>query len=121
MNTKKTVVLGASDNPIRYSYSAVHQLSARGHKVIALGRRQGDIMGIPIKQGTPELGEIHTITLYLNPQAQQEYYDYILALKPQRIIFNPGTENAELARLARENGIEVEMACTLTMLAVGNY
>jgi uncharacterized protein len=121
MNAKKTVVLGASDNPIRYSYSAVHQLAARGHKVVALGRRPGEILGVPIKQGTPEISEVHTVMLYLNPQAQKEYYDYILALQPQRLIFNPGTENPELARLARENGIEVEMACALTMLAVGNY
>ncbi|HQU60110.1 MAG: CoA-binding protein [Phaeodactylibacter sp.] len=118
---KKTVVLGASDNPIRYAYSAVHQLLSRGYEVVPIGNRSGEVLGIPIEQGKPELSDVHTITLYLNPRNQKGYYDYILGLKPQRIIFNPGTENAELAMLARQRGIEVEMACTLVMLTLGAY
>ena len=64
---------------------------------------------------------MHTITLYLNSQRQKAYYDYILGLKPQRIIFNPGTENLELIKLAKEQGIEIEIACTLVMLSTGAY
>lgn len=117
----KTVVLGASNNPIRYSYTAVKQLLHRGHEVIPVGIKKGAIEGVPIQNGTPELEDVHTITLYLNPQRQKEYYDYILGLQPQRIIFNPGTENPELLQLAKEQGIETEIACTLVMLSVGNY
>lgn len=118
---KKTLVLGASDNPIRYSNAAVRRLAQGGFDVVPVGVKEGDISGLPIQKGQPPLDDVHTITLYLNPQRQKEYYDYILSLKPERIIFNPGTENPELMRLAREHGIEVEMACTLTMLAVGVY
>ncbi len=118
---KKTLVLGASDNPIRYSNAAVRRLAQDGFEVVPVGVREGEISGVPIQKGQPRLDNVHTITLYLNPQRQKEYYDYILSLRPERIIFNPGTENPELMRLARENGIEVEMACTLVMLAVGQY
>ncbi|MCB0571162.1 MAG: CoA-binding protein [Phaeodactylibacter sp.] len=118
---KKTLVLGASDNPLRYAYSAVHQLLSKGYEVIAIGKREGETFGVPIQRGMPGLSDVHTITLYINPGHQKAYYDYILGLRPKRIIFNPGTENAELAALARQRGIEVEMACTLVMLAVGNY
>ena len=118
---KKTLVLGASTNPIRYSNAAVHRLAQGGFEVVPVGVREGKISGVTIEQGKPALENIHTITLYLNPERQQEYYDYILSLNPKRIIFNPGTENPELIRLAREKGIEVEMGCTLVMLAVGQY
>ena len=118
---KKTLVLGASTNPIRYSNAAVQRLAQDGFEVVPVGVREGEISGVAIEQGKPALEDIHTITLYLNPQRQQEYYDYILSLNPKRIIFNPGTENPELIRLAREKGIEVEMGCTLVMLAVGQY
>ena len=118
---KKTLVLGASTNPIRYSNAAVHRLAQGGFEVVPVGVREGEISGVTIEQGKPVLENIHTITLYLNPQRQQEYYDYILSLNPKRIIFNPGTENPELIRLAREKGIEVEMGCTLVMLAIGQY
>ena len=118
---KKTLVLGASTNPIRYSNAAVQRLAQDGFEVVPVGVREGEISGVAIEQGKPALEDIHTITLYLNPQRQQQYYDYILSLNPQRIIFNPGTENPELMRLAQDKGIEVEMACTLVMLAVGQY
>ena len=118
---KKTLVLGASTNPIRYSNAAVHRLAQGGFEVVPVGVQEGEISGVAIEQGQPALDDIHTITLYLNPERQQEYYDYILSLNPKRIIFNPGTENPELIRLAREKGIEVEMGCTLVMLAVGQY
>ncbi len=118
---KKTVVLGASTNPSRYSYLATRRLQQYGHEVVPIGIREGAIHGIVIQNGTPDVEDVDTITLYLNPQRQEAYYDYILNLKPQRIIFNPGTENPTLMRLAREQGIATEAACTLVMLSVGNY
>ena len=118
---KKTVVLGASNNPIRYSYSAVQQLNRHGHDVVPVGIKTGAIQGIEIQHGEPEVEDVHTVTLYLNPKRQAQYYDYILGLNPRRIIFNPGTENFELAQLAEKKGIEVEVACTLVMLSVGTY
>ena len=65
--------------------------------------------------------DVHTVTLYLNPSHQKEYYDYILSLRPKRIIFNPGTENAELYRLANDHDIETREACTLVLLSTGQY
>ena len=118
---KKTLVLGASTNPIRYSNAAVQRLTNGGFEVVPVGIEEGEISGVPILRGRPAMDDVHTITVYLNPRRQEEYYDYILSLNPKRIIFNPGTENPELMRLAREKGIEVEMACTLVMLAVGQY
>jgi hypothetical protein len=118
---KKTLVLGASTNPSRVSNLAVHRLLASGHEPIPLGIKQGEIAGVPIQEGKPPLEDIHTVTLYLNAKRQAEYYDYILSLNPIRIIFNPGTENAELANLARKQGIEVEAGCTLVMLTLDDY
>ena len=118
---KKTVVLGASMNPSRYSYLAVKKLAAHDHPVVAIGRRKGNIGDIEIKIDHELEEDVDTVTLYLNSQNQKEYYDYILGLKPQRIIFNPGTENAELEKKAKEAGIEPVEACTLVMLSIGNY
>jgi hypothetical protein len=122
MNTsKKTLVLGATPNPARYAYAAVQRLRRHNHEVVAVGNRPGAIDDVAIQTQTEPLENIDTITLYLNPTNQKPYYDYILSLKPKRIIFNPGTENPELVQLARENGIEVEIGCTLVMLSIGNY
>jgi predicted CoA-binding protein len=99
---KRTVVLGASPNPARISNGAVVKLVNQGYEVIPIGNRQGQIAGLDILTGTPQLEEVHTVTLYLNPQRQIQYYDYILNMEPERIIFNPGTENAELVKLAKE-------------------
>ena len=118
---KKTLVLGASPNPARVSHTAVYKLQSQGHEVVALGVRDGIIDGVDIQQGRPPLDDIHTISLYLNPQRQKDYYDYILQIRPERLVFNPGTENPELMKLARDNDIEVSIGCTLVMLAVGNY
>jgi predicted CoA-binding protein len=118
---KKTLVLGASANPSRYSYLAMNRLKAHKHPVVAVGRRETEVSGIPISKA-PVLEEgVDTVTLYLNPTHQEEYYDYILNLKPKRIIFNPGTENPELIQKAKEQGIEPVVACTLVMLATGQY
>ncbi len=121
MSTKNTLVLGASANPQRYSYLAMHRLSAHGHPVLAIGKREGKVSNININTGTPPFTNVDTVTLYLNPSNQKPYYDYILSLSPKRIIFNPGTENEELAALAEEKGIKVMEACTLVMLSTNQY
>jgi uncharacterized protein len=118
---KTTLVLGASDNPGRYSYLAVHRLRNHGHPVIAIGKTPGKVADVDIsKDKSPHQG-VDTITLYLNPLHQKMYYDYIVSLNPKRIIFNPGTENDELVVLAEQNGIKTLEACTLVMLSTGQY
>ncbi|MFK7772727.1 MAG: CoA-binding protein [Saprospiraceae bacterium] len=118
---KKTLVLGASTKPERYGNIATRRLKLYNHEVVPVGNRAGEIDGIDILLGKPEVAGIDTVTLYLNPKRQVEFYDYIIGLKPKRIIFNPGTENSELVKLAKENGIESEIACTLVLLSVGQY
>ena len=118
---KKTVVLGASDNPSRYSFLAIEKLKRYGHPVIAIGKKQGKAGDTGISTESPAESGVDTVTLYLNPAHQQQYYDYILSLHPKRIIFNPGAENEELKELAGKNGIEPLEACTLVLLGTGQY
>lgn len=118
---KKTLVIGASENPSRYSYLAVRQLVRHGHPVIALGKRAGEVEGIPILTERPGDKDIDTVTLYLNPGHQEAYYDYILSLHPARLLFNPGTENEAFAEMARAAGIQPVEACTLVLLSTGQY
>jgi len=118
---KKTLVLGASDNPSRYSYLAIQRLRNHGHPVVAIGRRHTKVADVPITKDKEPTTGIDTVTLYLNPSHQQEYYDYILSLKPKRIIFNPGSENDELVSLAKEKNIRTMEACTLVLLSTGQY
>src|SRR5476651_761277 len=118
---KKTVVIGASDNPARYSYLAVEKLNRYGHPVVAIGKRQGQVGSTKIIAERPDEKEVDTVTLYLNAQLQKQYYDYILSLHPKRIIFNPGAENEELASMAKEKGILTQEACTLVLLSTGQY
>jgi uncharacterized protein len=118
---KKTMILGATTNPERYAYIATQRLQKAGYEVLLVGKKKGEIEGITIENGTPQYEGVDTVTLYLNPENQKPYYDYMLSLKPKRIIFNPGTENWELVKIAKEAGIETEIACTLVMLSVGNY
>jgi predicted CoA-binding protein len=114
---KTTVLLGASPKPDRFAYKAVRSLQRRNIPVIALGRKDADLDGIKIRKGMPgNIGPVHTVTLYLNPKNQEEYYDYIISLQPSRIIFNPGTWNPDLAELARSHNIEVVRDCMLIML-----
>ena len=117
---KKTLVVGASPKPNRYSYEAVVRLKHHGHPVYAFGLREAEIMGTPIQTEWPD-SDFDTVTLYLNPNRQQEYYQRILNLKPNRVIFNPGTENPEFMEQLRKSRIEVEVACTLVMLSLGKY
>jgi uncharacterized protein len=123
MNTqgKKTLVLGASQNPSRYSYLAINRLRQKGHPVVAIGRREGIVSDVALIKDKIPVDDIDTVTLYLNNKHQQEYHDYILSLKPRRIIFNPGAENPELEKLAEDNGIQTMEACTLVLLSTGQY
>ena len=118
---KKTIVLGASPNADRYSYRAVIALLSKGYEVVTIGIKTGNIESNPIINGTPDIDNVHTITLYLNPSNQKLYYTYILKLQPQRVIFNPGTYNPELISLLKNNGIEVIQDCTLIMLSMGTF
>lgn len=119
---KITLVLGASPNPERYSYKAVQSLCKRGFPVIAVGLRNAMIGNIQIIKGEPENpGQVHTVGLYIGPKNQPEFYDYIISLRPVRLIFNPGTWNPVLVKLARKAGIEVVDDCMLAMLSCGHY
>lgn len=119
--SKKTLVLGASPNPERYAWKAVTALRRRGHEVVAVGNRAGLIGDTTILTGMPPAADVDTVTLYLNPQRQQAFYNYLISLSPKRIVFNPGTENPELMELAAQHGIESVVGCTLVMLSIGNY
>ena len=118
---KKTLVLGASDNPSRYSYLAIQRLRSHGHPVVGIGKKHSRVADVNITTEQELTTGIDTVTLYLNPQHQEQYYDYILSLKPKRIIFNPGAENDGLAQLAKKNNIQPVEACTLVLLATGQY
>ena len=120
-NVKKTLVLGASDNPERYSNMAISRLRGKGHPVVAIGHRLTRTGDVEIGIEKQPFTDIDTVTLYLNPLRQAAYYDYILSLHPNRIIFNPGAENPELAALAKANGIQPLAACTLVLLSTGQY
>lgn len=118
---KKTLVMGASTDPGRYAYKAIKMLQRYGHPVVALGKKEDNLEGVRIEKEHISFDGVDTVTLYLNPMNQRQYYDYITGLKPKRVIFNPGTENPELYALLRENGIEIEIACTLVMLSINQY
>lgn len=116
-----TLVLGASENTDRYANRAIRELRRHGHEVAAIGLRTGKVSDVLIQTGQPVLKNVETVTLYLNAKNQQQYYNYILSLKPKRIIYNPGAENIELEHLASKAGIENLEACTLVMLSTGQY
>jgi predicted CoA-binding protein len=118
---KPTVIIGASANPERYSYMATERLRSHGHKVYPVGIKEGEINGEKILVGRPVPRDVDTVTMYLSAKNQKDWYEYILSLKPKRIIFNPGAENQELVELAKKQGIESVEACTLVMLSIGNY
>lgn len=121
MADKKTLVLGATPDPSRYAYLASNRLVRTGHTIVNVGIKTGEAGGVEIEKPETIHDDIDTITLYIGPQNQPALYDYILATNPKRIIFNPGTENSELRRMAREKGIETLSACTLVMLSTGEY
>lgn len=117
----KTLVIGASPKPERYSNKALNMLHAYHHETEALGLRATNYEHGSIDVGFPEYEDIDTITVYLGPRNQQPYYDHILSLNPRRVIFNPGTENPELYQILDEAGIAYEQACTLVLLSTGQY
>ena len=121
MNSKHTLVLGASTNPERYSFLAANKLVSHNHPITLVGTKNGNVSGSPILHSIPKDLKVDTVTVYLGAKNQTGYYDDLIRLKPKRIIFNPGAENAELEKLAIENGIEVENACTLVLLSIGQY
>ncbi len=118
---KPTLVLGASDNPARYSYLAITRLRNSGHPVKAIGRKHVLVADVAVETEKKDWMDIHTVTMYLSKEHQKDYYDYILSLEPDRIIFNPGAENEELQKLAIDKGITTMNACTLVMLSTGQY
>lgn len=119
--SKKTLVLGASPNPVRFSHKAVKSLLRNDQEVVAVGFREGLIVEEEILVGKPEIKNVHTVSIYIGSSRQADYYDYIISLKPERVIFNPGTVNPEfMARLKRE-GIEPVAECMLVLLNDGDY
>ena len=118
---KKTLVLGASLKTYRYSNLAIKRLVEKKHEVVAVGLRKGQVANVSIDIGTPNFDEVDTITLYINPTRQTPLFDYIISLRPNRVIFNPGTENIEFIKLLEESAIETLMACTLVLLATDQF
>ena len=118
---KKTVVIGASTSPERYAYKAVVALQHHQHEVVPVGIKKGEINGLEILQGKPEIKDVDTVSLYVGPLHQAEWMDYVISLHPKRVVFNPGTENPVFEELLKKNNIEAEEACTLVMLSIGNY
>lgn len=116
-----TLVLGASPNPMRYANLAIRRLRERGYPVLAIGKRQGMVADVPIQRELPPDALVDTVTMYLSAANQAPWEDLLLALSPRRIIFNPGAENPAFAKRATAQGVEVENACTLVMLATGVY
>jgi uncharacterized protein len=117
-NGKRTVIIGASTNPGRYAFIAAEMLTESGNEIIPVGIKAGSVSGKAILnlRDRPLVQEVDTVTLYIGPRHQPEWYSYILSLKPKRIIFNPGTENREFQQMAEEAGIDVVEGCTLVML-----
>ena len=118
---KKTLVLGASTNTSRYANIAIRRLVSHKIPTVAIGLRKGEVAGVNIETEKVPFEDVDTVTLYLGPPRQVEYYDYIISLHPERVIFNPGTENPEFYRKLQENNIEVEVACTLVLLSTQQY
>jgi predicted CoA-binding protein len=121
MKNKHTLVIGASENPDRYSFKAINMLRNHQHDVKAFGIKKGQVADVTFDTTFPTNSEFDTITLYINPQIQSEYQEAILALKPKRVIFNPGTENDSFQKTLEQNGIEALEACTLVLLQTGQY
>lgn len=118
---EKVVVLGASTNPDRYAYKAAVALKSRGHNPVLVGLKEGEVNGMNIQTGTPEISDVDTVTLYIGPKRQPAIYDFVLSLNPRRVVFNPGTESDEFIQLVQKNGIEAQTACTLVMLSLDTF
>ena len=119
--SKKTLVFGASLKETRYSYLAIQKLLKHKQEVVAYGLRQGKISDVAIDTELKLHTDIDTITLYMNPARQKEYYEYLISLKPNRVLFNPGTENPEFYELLKQHNIVFEQVCTLVLLSTNQY
>ena len=118
---KKTLVLGASANPARYSFLAIHKLREHNHPVVAIGKRPAMVADIPVQEKTTPVTDLDTVSVYLNTDNQKHYFNYVLSQHPRRVIFNPGAENPEFEKILTDKGIQVLEACTLVLLATGQY
>jgi predicted CoA-binding protein len=118
---KKTLIIGATTNASRYAYLAANKLTSKGHQIVNIGIKEGEVAGVPIEKPNIPYQDIDTVTLYIGIDLQPNYYNYILDTKPKRVIFNPGTENESFAQKLQANGIEPIEACTLVMLNTGQY
>ena len=121
MRSKETLIIGASTKRMRYSNMAIQRLLEHGHTVIGIGKSGGNVLGVEVKGEKAPHEDIDTVSLYINSSIQPEYYDYVVALNPTRVIFNPGTENPEFYEILKENNIKVEIACTLVLLRTNQY
>ncbi|MFT5885993.1 MAG: putative CoA-binding protein [Arcticibacterium sp.] len=121
MDYKKTLILGASNNPSRYSFTAAQRLTKAEHPIVLVGVKRGEVAGQQIIHSTEGISNIHTVTVYLSQKNQTSYEGFILALKPKRVIFNPGAENPGLMQKLAEQGVEAVEACTLVMLGTGQF
>ncbi|MGV8136541.1 MAG: CoA-binding protein [Mangrovibacterium sp.] len=118
---KRTLIIGASEKPERYSNKAIRKLRAYGHEVIALALQPGQVEDVIFETEKKDFPDIDTVSLYVGPQNQNDFTEYVIGLKPQRVIFNPGTENAGFRKKLRQAGIQTEEACTLVLLGTGQY
>ena len=118
---KKTLVLGASLKSNKYSYFAIQRLLDFDNEVVAIGNKKGEVHGVDVTTKKVMFSNIDSVTLYLNPKRQKNYYDYIVSLRPKRVIFNPGTENPEFYKILNQHGITNEAACTLVLLSTNQY
>ena len=118
---KKTLIIGATPNADRYAYRAAHMLTAKGHPIVNIGIKQGEVAGVKIEKPAAPYQDIDTVTLYIGKDLQEGYYDYIIDTKPKRVIFNPGTENPAFEKMLDQHDIEPIEACTLVLLSIGQY
>jgi predicted CoA-binding protein len=120
-DTKKTLVLGASANPARYSFLAINKLRENDHPVIAIGKRPALVADVTVQDKTTPITDLDTVSIYLNTDNQKNYIDYIISQHPRRVIFNPGAENPEFEMMLADKGIKAIEACTLVLLSTGQY
>jgi|ERR1017187_2383508 uncharacterized protein len=121
MPSKKTLVLGASANPARYSFLAINKLREHDHPVIAIGKRPALVADVTVQDKTTPITDLDTVSIYLNTDNQKNYIDYILSQHPRRVIFNPGAENPEFEMMLEDKGIKVLEACTLVLLSTDQF
>jgi hypothetical protein len=122
MKTERVAIIGASDNPERYSHKALLLLRRHGHEVIPVHPKLTEIEGIAVAPSLSAIaGQVDTVTMYVGPAISSGLQDSLIALRPGRVIFNPGAENAALAEALEKAGIACEEACTLVLLNSGQF